>query len=55
MADDSGLQTFSSPTRSGPIVQTRSIQWDYIVRETGALLYYRLTHAPPEFTATSLD
>jgi uncharacterized SAM-binding protein YcdF (DUF218 family) len=55
MADDSGLQTYSSPTRSGPIVQTRSIQWDYIVRETGALLFYRLTHAPPEFTAASLD
>jgi uncharacterized SAM-binding protein YcdF (DUF218 family) len=55
MADDAGLQTWSSPTRSGPIVQTRSIQWAYIVRETGALLYYRLTHAPPEFTAASLD
>lgn len=55
MADDSGLRTWSSPTRSGPIVQTRSIQWAYIVRETGALLYYRLTHTSDEFTAASLD
>lgn len=55
MADDSGLRTWSSPTHYGPIVQTRSIQWAYIVRETGALLYYRLTHAPDEFTAASLD
>jgi uncharacterized SAM-binding protein YcdF (DUF218 family) len=55
MADDAGLRTWSSPTRSGPIVQTRSIQWEYIVRETGALLYYRLTHAPAMFASAGLD
>jgi uncharacterized SAM-binding protein YcdF (DUF218 family) len=49
MADDSGLRTWSSPTRSGPIVQTRTVQFQYIIRETGALLYYHLTHAPDDF------
>lgn len=48
MARDSGLQAWSSPTRSGPVVQTRETQIRYIVRETGALLYYRLTHASVE-------
>jgi uncharacterized SAM-binding protein YcdF (DUF218 family) len=55
MADDAGLQTWSSPTRSGPIVQTREIQEQYIIRETGALLYYRLTHAPATFAGLGLD
>jgi len=45
MARDSGLEAWTSPTRSGPIVQTRETQARYIVRETAALLYYRLTHA----------
>lgn len=44
MARDSGLQAWTSPTRSGPVVQTRETQARYIVRETGALLYYELTH-----------
>jgi uncharacterized SAM-binding protein YcdF (DUF218 family) len=48
MANDFGLDAGASPTRSGPIVQTREIQFQYIIRETGALLYYRLTHAPAE-------
>jgi uncharacterized SAM-binding protein YcdF (DUF218 family) len=48
MANDFGLETWSSPTRSGPIVQTRAIQMQQIFRETGGLLYYRLTHAPAE-------
>lgn len=48
MADDLGLNTWTSPTRSGPIVQTRTIQAQYIVRESAALLYYRLTHSPAE-------
>jgi uncharacterized SAM-binding protein YcdF (DUF218 family) len=45
MARDSGLEAWTSPTRSGPVVQTRETQVRYIVRETGAVLYYRLTHA----------
>ena len=45
MARDSGLEAWTSPTRSGPIVQTRETQARYIVRETAALLYYR--HAAP--------
>ncbi len=54
MANDFGLETWASPTRSGPIVQTREIQFQYIFRETGALLYYRLTHAPAELTGDGL-
>ncbi|MGI5131849.1 YdcF family protein [Pseudonocardia sp. CA-107938] len=45
MARDSGLDAWTSPTRTGPVVQTRETQFRYIVRETGALLYYQLTHA----------
>ena len=45
MARDAGLPSWTSPTRSGPIVQRRQTQIHYIVRETGALLFYRLTHA----------
>jgi uncharacterized SAM-binding protein YcdF (DUF218 family) len=45
MARDAGLQCWTSPTRSGPIVARRETQIRYIVRETGALLFYRLTHA----------
>jgi uncharacterized SAM-binding protein YcdF (DUF218 family) len=43
MARDSGLEAWTSPTRSGPIVQTRETQARYIVRETAALLFYRLS------------
>jgi len=46
MSDDLGLTAWTSPTRSGPIVATRTIQARYIVRESAALLDYRLTHAP---------
>jgi uncharacterized SAM-binding protein YcdF (DUF218 family) len=49
MADDLGLSAWTSPTRSGPIVQTRSIQAQYIMRESAALLHYRFTHAPAAF------
>ena len=52
MAEDTGLRAWTSPTRSGPIVQTRETQFRYIYRETGALLFYELTHAPVD-TATS--
>lgn len=45
MADDLGLESWTSPTHSGPIVQTRATQVRYILRETAALLYYRTTKA----------
>jgi len=48
MAEDQGLTAWTSPTRSGPNVQTRETQLFYIRRETGALLYYRLMKAPAE-------
>ena len=43
MADDSGIDAASSPTRQGPAVQTRTTQFLYIMRETAAYLLYRLT------------
>ncbi len=46
MAGDLGLTAWTSPTRSGPIVQTRTIQARYIARESAALLHYRFTHSP---------
>lgn len=48
MASDLGLDAWTSPTHSGPIVQTRSTQVRYILRETAALLYYRATRAPAD-------
>jgi uncharacterized SAM-binding protein YcdF (DUF218 family) len=45
MAADHGLVAWTSPTHSGPIVQTRETQAKYILRETAALLYYRSTNA----------
>jgi uncharacterized SAM-binding protein YcdF (DUF218 family) len=54
MADDLGLAAWTSPTRSGPIVQTRTIQARYIARESAALLHYRFTHAPAESFGTDL-
>jgi uncharacterized SAM-binding protein YcdF (DUF218 family) len=42
MAEDNGITAASSPTRSGPSVQTRDTQFHYIVRETGAYLSYVL-------------
>jgi uncharacterized SAM-binding protein YcdF (DUF218 family) len=48
MATDVGLKAWTSPTHSGPIVQTRQTQLRYILRETGALLYYRATRAPAD-------
>jgi uncharacterized SAM-binding protein YcdF (DUF218 family) len=52
MARDLGLDAWTSPTRSGPVVQTRETQVRYILRETAALLFYRLTHASAD-TGTS--
>ena len=43
MAEDSGMDATSSPTRQGPAVQTRTTQFKYIVRETAAYLLYRAT------------
>jgi uncharacterized SAM-binding protein YcdF (DUF218 family) len=54
MADDLGLTAWTSPTRSGPIVQTRTIQARYIIRESAALLHYRFTHAPADLLGTDL-
>ncbi|TDC49002.1 YdcF family protein [Actinomadura sp. KC345] len=42
MAADHGVEAAASPTRSGPSVQTRETQFQYIVRETGAYLSYVL-------------
>jgi uncharacterized SAM-binding protein YcdF (DUF218 family) len=54
MADDVGLEASTSPTKSGPVVQTRETQFRYIVRETGALLYYHLTHGSSDFSDAGL-
>jgi uncharacterized SAM-binding protein YcdF (DUF218 family) len=43
MAEDAGLEAVSSPTRQGPVVQTRATQFRYILRETAAYLLYRAT------------
>ena len=43
MAEDTGMEATSSPTRQGPAVQTRTTQFRYIVRETAAYLLYRAT------------
>lgn len=43
MAEDSGMDATSSPTRQGPAVQTRATQFRYILRETAAYLLYRVT------------
>lgn len=48
MASDAGLDAWTSPTHSGPIVQTRQTQIRYILYETAALLYYRATNAPAD-------
>ena len=44
MAQDVGIDAQTSPTRSGPANQNRRTEWHYIIRETGAYLYYRLFH-----------
>jgi hypothetical protein len=43
MAQDAGMDASSSPTRQGPAVQTRTVQFRYILRETAAYLVYRAT------------
>lgn len=54
MARDAGLDAWTSPTRSGPVVQTRETQFRYILRETAALLFYRLTHASVDTDTSGL-
>ena len=54
MARDSGIDANVSPTHTGPMVRTRETQLSQIVRETGALLFYRLSRAPAdEFGASA--
>lgn len=48
MAEDAGISAWTSPTHSGPAVQTRQTQLRYIARETAALLFYRVTRAPAD-------
>jgi uncharacterized SAM-binding protein YcdF (DUF218 family) len=40
MAEGHGIKAAASPTRSGPSVQTRDTQMNYIVRETGGYIWY---------------
>lgn len=54
MARDAGLAAWTSPTRSGPVVQTRETQVRYIVRETGAMLFYLATHASVDTETSGL-
>jgi uncharacterized SAM-binding protein YcdF (DUF218 family) len=54
MAMDSGIDAWTSPTHSGPAVQTRQTQAEYIARETAAMLYYRATNAPADDIGTGL-
>lgn len=55
MARDAGLSAWTSPTHTGPVVQTRQIQAKYILRETAALLYYRMFHAPADDIGADLE
>lgn len=48
MAEDNGIDAVGSPTRQGPAVQTRETELRYILRESAALLYYRLTGGSDE-------
>lgn len=48
MAGDLGIEATTSPTRAGPSVRTRGTQVRYILRETGALLYYKIFGGSPE-------
>lgn len=54
MAVDSGIDAWTSPTHSGPAVRTRQTQAWYIVRETAALLFYRVTKAPADGIGASV-
>ncbi|MFF0818263.1 YdcF family protein [Rhodococcus sp. NPDC003318] len=53
MARDAGLEAWTAPTRQGPAVYTRESQLHGIARETGALLWYQLTHFSADFPYTA--
>ncbi|MGA9872316.1 MAG: YdcF family protein [Rhodococcus sp. (in: high G+C Gram-positive bacteria)] len=53
MARDAGLDAWTAPTRTGPAVYTRESQAHGIARETGALLWYQLTHFTADFSYTA--
>ncbi|MFI5782183.1 YdcF family protein [Nocardia sp. NPDC051570] len=53
MARDEGLRAWTAPTRTGPAVYTRESQAHGIARETGALLWYQLTHFSDDFKYTA--
>lgn len=53
MARDEGLHAWTAPTRTGPAVYTRESQAHGIARETGALLWYQLTHFSADFKYTA--
>ena len=53
MARDAGLRAWTAPTRTGPAVYTRESQFHGIARETGALLWYQLTHFSADFSYTA--
>ena len=44
---------WTAPTRQGPAVFTRESQLHGITRETGALLWYQLTHSSADFEYTA--
>jgi uncharacterized SAM-binding protein YcdF (DUF218 family) len=44
IAEDLGIDAFTSPSRTGPAVHSRSTELHYIGRETMAFLYYRVFH-----------
>ena len=53
MARDSGLDAWTAPTRQGPAVFTRNSQFHAIARETGALIWYQITHFSADFPYTA--
>ncbi|MGH3466186.1 MAG: YdcF family protein [Thermocrispum sp.] len=53
MVRDLGIDAWTSPTHSGPIVQTRETQLRYIWRETRALLFYRFVTSPADAPSNS--
>ncbi|MGX7728618.1 YdcF family protein [Rhodococcus sp. 2H158] len=53
MARDAGLDAWTAPTRTGPAVYTRESQLHGIARETGALIWYQLTHDSADFPYTA--
>nr|WP_228818741.1 YdcF family protein [Nocardia transvalensis] len=53
MARDEGLRAWTAPARTGPAVYTRESQAHGIARETGALLWYQLTHFSADFKYTA--